>query len=115
MRECVLQFHHRNPEKKDFSMKDFNLNRTTHTMSVFKQEVDKCVVVCANCHFEIHEEIQDEITSLEIEAHELDKANYNDFQIAAPRNFATKHVTEKNCKICGQKFVSNNVSRSMCY
>lgn len=115
VRECVLQFHHKNPEEKDFEFRDFNLNRTTHTMSILKQEADKCIVVCANCHCEIHEEIQDEISLREIEAHERKKAKYAYQQLVAPKNFDTKSVVEKSCKICGQKFISNNVGRTMCY
>ena len=48
----ALEFHHLNPNEKDFgistNVKDFNL---------LKQEVDKCILVCSNCHAEIHEEL----------------------------------------------------------
>jgi hypothetical protein len=48
----VLQFHHLDPTKKDFTIggKSWSYER-------LKQEVDKCILVCANCHIEIHEEI----------------------------------------------------------
>ena len=47
----VLQFHHLDPSKKDFTIggKSWSYER-------LKEEVDKCILVCANCHIEIHEE-----------------------------------------------------------
>jgi DNA-binding CsgD family transcriptional regulator len=53
--KCVqaLQFHHLNPKEKDFAVggKSYSFER-------LKKEVDKCIMVCANCHIEIHEEIR---------------------------------------------------------
>ena len=51
----ALQFHHLNPTEKDFqlfkSCKDFNK---------LKQEAEKCILVCANCHAELHEKLFNE-------------------------------------------------------
>lgn len=49
----ALQFHHINPSEKDFTIggKSYSLER-------LKKEVDKCILVCANCHIEIHEELK---------------------------------------------------------
>ena len=49
----ALQFHHINPSEKDFTIsgKSYSLER-------LKKEVDKCIMVCANCHIEIHEELR---------------------------------------------------------
>lgn len=52
--ECALQFHHINPEEKEFSLSHINLNNFTVTMNDLKKEVDKCQLLCANCHFEQH-------------------------------------------------------------
>jgi len=51
--ESALQFHHLNPEEKD----DAVSNMIARNMKLEKilQEVDKCILVCANCHHEIHE------------------------------------------------------------
>jgi hypothetical protein len=46
----TLQFHHLNPEEKDFSISGKSLS-----FEKLKNEVDKCLLVCANCHGEIHE------------------------------------------------------------
>ncbi len=52
--KCVrsLAFHHINPQEKDFT-----LGGRAYSLEVMKREVDKCVLVCANCHGEIHEQI----------------------------------------------------------
>jgi hypothetical protein len=48
----ALEFHHLDPSKKDFSISRARL--TTFGKKV-KAELDKCMIVCANCHREIHE------------------------------------------------------------
>lgn len=48
----ALQFHHRNPTEKDFTISGRSLS-----FERLKNEVDKCVLVCSNCHSEIHDGI----------------------------------------------------------
>lgn len=50
---AALQFHHKNPEEKDFT-----IGGRSYAFERLKEEVDKCILVCANCHCEIHEEIR---------------------------------------------------------
>ncbi len=50
----ALSFHHINPETKSFGLSDKGLTRSWDTI---KKEIDKCILVCANCHMEIHEGI----------------------------------------------------------
>lgn len=52
--DAALQFHHKNPEEKDFAISTINLNTETLTMSDLYKEVDKCALLCANCHAEEH-------------------------------------------------------------
>lgn len=47
----ALEFHHLNPEEKDFSISS---SGTTKSFERIKIEIDKCILVCANCHREIH-------------------------------------------------------------
>lgn len=50
----ALSFHHKDPSKKDFGLSASGLTRAwTKT----QKELDKCILVCANCHMEIHEGI----------------------------------------------------------
>ena len=50
----ALQFHHLDPKEKDFTLSHVNLNDTNFTMDKMFKEVDKCILLCANCHFEEH-------------------------------------------------------------
>lgn len=49
--KCIdaLEFHHLDPLTKDFTISSSNLS-----LEKQKLEVDKCLLVCANCHREIH-------------------------------------------------------------
>jgi len=47
---AALEFHHKDPSIKDFGIST-NSNKA---WSKIKIELDKCVLVCANCHREIH-------------------------------------------------------------
>jgi 5-methylcytosine-specific restriction endonuclease McrA len=51
--KCVdaLSFHHVNPSKKEFGL---GLGGLTRAWSRVKREADKCVLICANCHREVH-------------------------------------------------------------
>lgn len=49
----ALEFHHLDPSKKDFGISGC----ITKNVEQLKQEVDKCILVCSNCHAEIHEEL----------------------------------------------------------
>jgi hypothetical protein len=50
--KCVeaLEFHHKNPNTKDFSIST-NTNKAWNKVKI---ELDKCILVCSNCHREIH-------------------------------------------------------------
>ena len=47
----ALQFHHTNPSVKNFNISS-NIGR--YALQSIQNELKKCIVVCANCHFEIH-------------------------------------------------------------
>ena len=49
----ALEFHHLDPTKKDFALSQ-NMNMSWDKIS---EEIEKCILVCANCHREIHEGI----------------------------------------------------------
>lgn len=50
--KCIdaLTFHHINPEEKSFGISNGNIKN----LSALKKEADKCILLCANCHAEIH-------------------------------------------------------------
>ena len=47
----ALEFHHINPNEKDFGISTKGYTRSWENN---KKELDKCVLVCSNCHREIH-------------------------------------------------------------
>jgi 5-methylcytosine-specific restriction endonuclease McrA len=49
----ALEFHHLNPEEKDFSLSQLKTYSFNH---VIVEELNKCILVCSNCHREIHGE-----------------------------------------------------------
>jgi transposase len=51
----AMEFHHLNPEEKDFG-----IGGHTKSWNVIKKELDKCILVCANCHREIHEKLKED-------------------------------------------------------
>ena len=53
--KCIdaLEFHHKDPKEKDF-----NISRKSWSFERLKKEVEKCILVCSNCHKEIHFELK---------------------------------------------------------
>ena len=50
--QAALDFHHRDPAKKDFSLcKKYGCRKISDRI---KKELDKCDLLCANCHREEH-------------------------------------------------------------
>lgn len=49
-----MDFHHLDPQQKDFAIAR---NGHTRSWARVKIELDKCILVCKNCHGEIHNEL----------------------------------------------------------
>lgn len=47
----ALEFHHMNPAQKDFTLSG---NGHCKSWEKVKAELDKCILLCANCHRELH-------------------------------------------------------------
>ena len=52
--KCIsaLDFHHRDPSEKEFSISSIKRKKLTEQI---KKELDKCDILCSNCHRELHE------------------------------------------------------------
>ena len=48
----VYEFHHLNPDEKDFGIASKSVG-----LEKLKLEVDKCQLLCRNCHAETHDEL----------------------------------------------------------
>jgi len=50
----VLQFHHRDPTLKKGSIS--RMTKNGYSLKKLKEEIDKCDILCANCHLIRHKE-----------------------------------------------------------
>lgn len=55
----ALEFHHLDPEQKDFAISNSNNNSS---WAAVRKELPKTIMVCANCHREIHDGLIDNST-----------------------------------------------------
>jgi hypothetical protein len=46
----IFEFHHLNPKDKDFDWSEMRLQKP----HIIKEELDKCVLLCSNCHRKRH-------------------------------------------------------------
>ena len=63
----ALTFHHLDPSQKEFGIAS---NGVSRSFTKCKPELDKCILLCQNCHAEIHHEeneVQREIKRNELE------------------------------------------------
>lgn len=49
--DAALNFHHVNPKDKKFSLMIASMNRSNKNIL---EEINKCILMCCNCHKEIH-------------------------------------------------------------
>lgn len=52
----ALEFHHLDPKEKEFSIS----NKNIRSIEKYKKEIEKCILLCSNCHREEHEKIYNE-------------------------------------------------------
>ena len=50
----ALCFHHKNPSTKSFNISGIRLTNTPRAK--LEKEVAKCIVLCHNCHAELHDQ-----------------------------------------------------------
>ena len=97
--KCIqaLEFHHLNPEEKDFS---FGSN-TNRSWVDTRNELQKCILVCANCHREIHYGLID---------NNLLKSSFDDKRAEEIDKLVDDVKTHKiyYCKVCGKEVWRGN-------
>jgi|GEM_PF-1188099 len=79
---CIqaLQFHHLDPNQKDFT-----ISGKTMAWERIRDEIDKCVLLCANCHAELHAGL---IDSSEFAAQQADSEFFPGNVAAANRDLS---------------------------
>lgn len=76
--KCIdaLEFHHKNPDEKDFGIS----SGETRSWGKIKNELDKCIMLCANCHREIHSKEHKELKDRIINKKNLSTNNNHDIK-----------------------------------
>lgn len=105
----ALEFHHINPEEKEYAIAK---NGTCHDLEKDLAEIKKCILVCSNCHREIHKNLYSEEELRE-------KQNYNE-EIANQLRKDKENLLEKKeyyCISCGKKLSGKTISNlcEICY
>lgn len=77
-KRCIeaLEFHHTDPALKDFSISGKGYTRSWDTV---QKELDKCEMLCANCHREAHAELAASGSNARMTSG-LNQGNRNDHQ-----------------------------------
>ena len=60
----ALDFHHLDPKQKEFGLSSKGLTRSWKKI---QREIDKCILLCAKCHMEVHEGITQLPTEMQVE------------------------------------------------
>ncbi len=75
----ALHFHHVDPGKKEFSIFESRPGfKKVRNWELLKKEIDKCVLLCSNCHTELHaedEKIVEELVDLKLKRAEIELIN----------------------------------------
>lgn len=88
---AALEFHHRNPEEKEFQVDARAFSN--HSLEKLERELEKCSLLCANCHRERHNQdlIMENIPELIKEA-------------VNKKSFSNQETYGQVCPVCGKRF-----------
>ena len=87
----ALEFHHINPDTKEFQIDLRHFSNTS--LDKLQIELDKCILLCANCHREIHHP--------ELEINNIDNLVQT---ITNKKSFDNQNEYGQICPVCGTKF-----------
>ena len=99
---AALEFHHINPEEKKYGIAS---EGTCRDLETDLQEVQKCILVCANCHREIHYNL---ISLEEVQSKKYFDNDFANFLRQDKINKTTKK--EYFCSECGKKISGDGVT-----
>ncbi len=91
----ALTFHHINPNEKDFNISGSHCRK----LKTLKKEVDKCQLLCHNCHNEIHEKLDLTTSQLYLQRYEYYKKKQKNVFVCQTCGSALKRK-QKQCGNC---------------
>lgn len=105
----ALTFHHRNPNEKLFQIS----GNFSKSWTKIKEELDKCDLLCSNCHHETHAHEHMESNQSKIDKwnnYQINKAKLQEIRCAyCNNNFKPKKSNQKYCSLT----CSNNNKRKI--
>lgn len=90
----ALEFHHLNPSEKDFAISSSGYTRSWEEV---KSELGKCILVCSNCHREIHAGLHNICAPVPYK-NLLETGN-------------SKGSKKKYCEYCGTSFIEKSINK----
>ena len=109
--KCIsaLEFHHLDPSEKKFGI---SKNISGHSLEECKKEADKCILVCANCHREIHDEKYEKIeyNAIPSNAKKIDRIDIDNVKKMLSENKKRKEIADAVGVSLGtlKRFLSKN-------
>ncbi len=93
--KCIaaLEFHHRDPKEKEAAWTSIR----KRSFEFIKKELDKCALLCACCHREVH----------------FNKESFED-SVKRIKEKERTSLTEEACKTCGCSFKKKSSSQIYC-
>lgn len=88
---AALEFHHKNPNEKSFQIDARKFANCD--ISKLEKELNKCIILCANCHREIHNP-KLTLNNISQIVSTINKKSFNSKEIG------------KTCPVCGNKFLA---------
>ena len=98
----ALEFHHINAKTKVYGI---SVSGACHDLEQDLNEIKKCILVCANCHREIHDGLYP--------IHILEEKQFYDEEIANELRIEKQKLFEKAlyfCSNCGKELYEKNIS-----
>jgi hypothetical protein len=102
----IYDFHHKNPLEKEFNLSRYRGKQLT---SKVKYEIDKCHLLCRNCHCEVHGGIHPNFLISPIIETKIITNGKKCSQCMHIKNYNEFHKNHGKCKIC----YCSNIKRRM--
>lgn len=97
--EAALELHHINKAEKDFSFSSYG---SFPRYDVLIPELKKCILLCANCHREVHNPIEEEIKLY---------SSFNEDKALYYQQTSSSVKKEYYCIDCGKQLMDSRASR----
>jgi len=106
----AYHFHHLDPKKKDFGIGGYGITRSFDRL---KLEVDKCQLLCSNCHAEIHDEQYKKDREKGLEKHKKRMESLVKRKVVSCQNCSTAFLQDHGNQVYCSKQCSRHGKRKV--